>query len=305
MSSKDRVQDHAERMERVIHCLFGLSTGNAFGLELSRGETLSRVRERNEPPSPWRFAGDTFMALAVKNVLSEKHAIDQTLLGKRLAERYRREPARVYSRVTRKALGDLGRGRPWRNVSRQFFRGQGSMGNSAAPRAALVGAYFADSLQSAAENARLSAEVTHAHPEAQAGAMAVAAATAQACRLEKDTDPERGRSLLEAAIAFTPDSATRTQLVKARKLWRCDDLGFVLPRLGNGIFKQAPDSVPFALWCAAKHVHDYREALWQMAGGLGDLVTGGAIVGGVLVLAVGIEGLPYFYVAACEKGTLK
>jgi ADP-ribosylglycohydrolase len=245
------------------------------------------------------------MALAVKDVLSAKRAIDQDLLSERLAERYRREPARVYNRVTRKALGDLGLGCSWRDVSRQFFGGQGSMGNSAAPRAALIGAYFADSLQDAAENAQLSAEITHAHLEGQAGAMAVAAATAQACHIEKETDPERGRTLLEAAIAFTPDSVTRKQLMRARKLWRCDDLGFVIPRLGNGFWRQAPDTVPFALWCAAKHVDDYRDALWQMARGLGDLITNGAIVGGVLAMAVGVQGLPFCYVGACEKGTLR
>ena len=43
-----------------------------------------------------------------------------------------------------------------------------------------LGAFFSDDLEKAAEQARLSAEVTHGHPEGQAGAIAIAVAAAQA-----------------------------------------------------------------------------------------------------------------------------
>ena len=44
-------------------------------------------------------------------------------------------------------------------------------------RAAPVGAYFADDVEKIITESRKSAEVTHAHPEGQAGAIAVALAS--------------------------------------------------------------------------------------------------------------------------------
>lgn len=53
---------------------------------------------------------------------------------------------------------------------KRLFYGQGSYGNGAAMRVAPLGAYFADDLALATQQARLSAEVTHAHAEGLIGA---------------------------------------------------------------------------------------------------------------------------------------
>ena len=45
--------------------------------------------------------------------------------------------------------------------------------------------------------------------------------------------------------------------------------------------------MPFALWCAARHIDNYEEALWATVSGLGDRDTTCAIVGGVVTLATG------------------
>src|SRR5262245_57447126 len=80
-------------------------------------------------------------------------------------------------------LGGIREGRDWRALAYGGFRGMGSFGNGAAMRVAPLGAYFADRpLAEIAEQARLSAEVTHAHAEGIAGAIAVAVATALAWR---------------------------------------------------------------------------------------------------------------------------
>lgn len=49
----------------------------------------------------------------------------------------------------------------------------------------------------------------------------------------------------------------------------------------------APDTVPFALWCAARHIDDYAEAIWTTVSAGGDNDTNCAIVGGIVVLAGG------------------
>jgi ADP-ribosylglycohydrolase len=62
--------------------------------------------------------------------------------------------------------------------------------------------------------------------------------------------------------------------------------------LGNGIKITAPDTVPFAIWCAARHTWDYAEALWATVSGFGDVDTNCAIVGGVVSLAAGMPSIP-------------
>lgn len=62
--------------------------------------------------------------------------------------------------------------------------------------------------------------------------------------------------------------------------------------LGNGSQVISEDTVPFCVWCAARHLDDYEEAMWQTVSALGDRDTTCAIVGGIVVLAVGIDGIP-------------
>ena len=62
--------------------------------------------------------------------------------------------------------------------------------------------------------------------------------------------------------------------------------------LGNGSRITAPDTVPFALWCAARHIDDYAEAFWTTVSVGGDNDTNCAIVGGIVVLANGREAIP-------------
>jgi ADP-ribosylglycohydrolase len=70
--------------------------------------------------------------------------------------------------------------------------------------------------------------------------------------------------------------------------------------LGCGLRVTAPDTVPFALWCAARHLEDYVEALWATVSGLGDRDTTCAMVGGVVALATGREAIPADWLDARE-----
>jgi len=62
--------------------------------------------------------------------------------------------------------------------------------------------------------------------------------------------------------------------------------------LGNGSNVTAQDTVPFVLWVAAHHLHDYEQALWATVSGLGDRDTTCAIVGGIVVMCAGLESIP-------------
>ena len=71
--------------------------------------------------------------------------------------------------------------------------------------------------------------------------------------------------------------------------------------LGTGSKVTAADTVPFSLWCAARHLGDYEEALWTTVSGLGDRDTTCAIVGGIVALSCDPSAIPAAWLAARER----
>ncbi len=159
------------RLEKALLSLDGLSVGDAFG------ELFFTISPHGSstglPPGPWRWTDDTHMALSIVEILQTYGHIEQDALAKAFARRFSEEPHRGYAGGAKRLLRQVANGADWRKISPRLF-GTGSYGNGAAMRVAPVGAFFYDDLQRAAQEAQLSAVVTHAHIEAQAGAMAVA-----------------------------------------------------------------------------------------------------------------------------------
>jgi len=169
--------DHDRRLQSARVALEGLSIGDAFGQQFFAG-LPQEIATRKPALGPWRYTDDTEMALAIFEVLRDCGTIDQDLLAKSFARRYQLESDRGYGAGARMVLQDIADGIPWYESARQLFGGQGSLGNGAAMRVAPIGAYFADDLGQVVEQASASAEITHLHPEARAGAIAVALAEA-------------------------------------------------------------------------------------------------------------------------------
>src|SRR5205085_1297031 len=111
---------------------------------------------------------------------------------------------RGYGGTAHGILSRIAAGEDWRVVAPGAFAGSGSMGNGGAMRAAPVGAYFFDDAARAAAEARRSAVVTHAHPEGQAGAIAVAVAAAWVGR-----GGGEAADLFAELLTHTPDGQTR------------------------------------------------------------------------------------------------
>jgi ADP-ribosylglycohydrolase len=284
-------------MRRARLSLEGLSLGDSFGERFFVPPALaeSLVEQRVLPAPPWHYTDDTAMALSIVETLEVHGAIDQEVLAQAFFRRYRADPGRGYGGMAHHILREIGAGTPWRRVSRAAFGGMGSMGNGGAMRAAPIGGYFADDLKAASAQAQRSAEVTHAHPEGQAGAAAVAVAAARAAGAPSDP-----REILEAALAFTPDGQTRAGIAEALRLPFDSSVAAAVGRLGNGSQVISQDTVPFSLWCAARHASHFEEALWTTVSGLGDRDTTCAIVGGIVSLAVGREALPSGWLASRE-----
>lgn len=170
----------SEALQRALLSLEGLAIGDALGEMLSyRCDSVREIIDSDHlPPKPWWRTDDTEMALGLVETLHRFGQVDQDALAHRFGERYYREPDRGYGSMANKILSEIWYGADWRTVSRQAFGGTGSMGNGSAMRVAPLGAWFADDITKVVSEASKSAEVTHAHPEGIAGAIAVAVAAA-------------------------------------------------------------------------------------------------------------------------------
>jgi len=297
-----RREDHDARVSRSRASLAGLAIGDGigemlFGKFLKAPEILAR---RALPVGPWLHTDDTEMALSLFEVLKHHGFVQQDSLSRRFARRFDREPFRGYGGATMTQLSEVNRGADWRVMARSVFDGQGSLGNGGAMRVAPLGAYFMGDPAEAARQAALSAEVTHTHPEGIAGTIAVAVAaavvatTADACR------DEPVKKMFDATLDLTPQSRVRTGIDQARAVSLAAAPLAVGLTLGNGALISAPDTVPFTLWCAARHLDDYPMALAASICSGGDCDTNAAIVGGIVAGAVGIEGIPAEWRTAME-----
>ena len=294
--------DHASRMERTLLALDGLSIGDAFGERFfGDPDRIARcIENRIVPKAPWETTDDTAMALGVVEVIRDCGTIVQDKLAGVFARRYAADPNRGYGGGAHGILQDIGRGVPWRVTAGSVFGGSGSMGNGGAMRVAPLGAYFADDLDEVVRQARASAEVTHAHPDGQAGAIAIAIAAAVAWRMGTGRQTRSGDDLLNAVFQYTPDGPTKTVLELARRMQLINDPRTAASVLGAGYRVISMDTVPFCVWCAARHLDDYESALWTTVSGLGDRDTTCAIVGGIVALSAGRNSIPPAWLEARE-----
>ncbi len=278
------------RILRAMQSLEGLATGDAFG-ELFFSIPVDTPDERL-PRGPWSWTDDTHMALSMVETLKTCGHIDQDALARAFARRFDQDPFRGYAGGACRLLRQISEGADWREVSPALFNG-GSFGNGAAMRAAPVGAFFCDDLRMAAAEARRSAVITHAHPEGQAGAIAVAVAAAIAAGERRPS----GSAFIREALEYVPEGIIRERLEIAMEL-PPDKLDYAARVLGSGYRVSAQDTVPFCLWCAAHHLDNFEEALRSTVRGLGDRDTTCAIVGGIVALSA--PGIPTLWLERRE-----
>ncbi len=271
--------------------LNGLSVGDAFGERFfgPPGVMTARIAAREVPPGPWGWTDDTAMALSVCEVLRQRGTIDRDLLARAFARRFRDDRHRGYGAAAQGILEEIDDGTPWEIAARRPFGGTGSKGNGGAMRASPIGAFFAGDPARVVDEARASAVVTHFHPEGQAGAIAVALAAAWAAQPDG--------ALLPFVVRWMPESRTRSLIDEAAALPLTHEPWRVATQFGAGERVLAEDTVPFALWCAARHIDSYEEALWTTVSALGDRDTTCAIVGGIVAIR---SPIPPAWLAARE-----
>ncbi|MDK9499697.1 ADP-ribosylglycohydrolase family protein [Streptomyces katrae] len=284
--------------------LAGLAFGDAFGdrwFGILRREGPAALEARILPPEPlWQWTDDTAQALVLLRELAEGDGtVEQDRLALSLAKAYADDTHRGYGASMHDVLRRIGAGEDWRQVVAGQFDGQGSWGNGAAMRVAPLGAWLADDLEAVAEQAARQSEVSHHHPEAVAGAVAVAVAAALATRSRGGAVPAR-QDFLHAVAERLPVGDVRSGIRIAARMPQRTSVRHAAEVLGSGYRMSGPDTVPYALWCAATHLDDLHEGLWSTVAGRGDIDTTCAIAGGVIAARTGVEALPPAWHAARE-----
>jgi len=297
--------DHEIRMSRTLLSLDGLSVGDAFGECFFGNSRVTErwIEQRHPPAGPWPFTDDTTMALSIVRCLDRYGRIEGDALALAFAREYVRNPRRGYGGTAHGILQRIHAGVSWQEAAGRVFHGEGSCGNGGAMRSAPIGAYFSEDIGRVISEAKASAEVTHAHPDGQTGAIAVALAAAWMRNEGQKTKPA-GKALLEFVLRHLPRTETCHKLQHALEMPLEFSPLTAASALGNGLQVIASDTVPFCLWCAARHSNDYEQAMWSTVSVYGDIDTNCAIVGGIVALSAGRESIPQEWLRSREPVTV-
>ena len=288
----------SDRVQLMLHSLEGLSVGDAMGEQFFDwpAEASRRVDERLVPAGPWQYTDDTIMAVSIVELLREHGRINQDRLAAAFAQRYAEKPDRGYGPGAHRILGAIAHGADWHIESHAAFDGAGSAGNGGAMRAGPLGAYFCNDIDRLISQAALSAEVTHAHPDGQVGAIAVALAAAWAVRRVLGNAGPGSEPYEESVFDFVrrhiPDGKVRSGITRAASLPAEANVRDAAALLGSGVRTTAADTVPFCLWIVNRHPDNFESAIWATLAGLGDRDTTCAIVGSIVALCDTTRGIP-------------
>ena len=283
--------------------LLGLSVGDALGeTYFGPEETITaRIKNGELQEGQWFFTDDTVMGIGVYNILSRFGTIDQDKLAKEFADNYTLDNYRGYGGTAQRILRDIAEGRYWMEASSGVFEGMGSTGNGAAMRSGPIGAYFYDNVEEVITQAELAAEVTHAHAEGIAGGIAVALAACIGASYGLNKEFLAADTFYDFIIDHMPASEVKAKIQKAQTLPADYDIRTIVSVLGNGTSLTAPDTVPFALWCAAHHTDSYPDAIRTGISGMGDRDTIAAIIGSIVVLSAGAGSIPEQWMEQAER----
>jgi ADP-ribosylglycohydrolase len=289
----------AARLALAADSLAGLSVGDALGARyLVPGSTAADLARGDLPTPPWPWTDDTEQACCLVTALTggDELSLDRDRFADLLARHF--DAYRGYGPGAVIMLRLIREGTPWPIAAAEAFDGQGSAGNGAAMRAAPLGAWHADSLARAAAQGARAAEVTHAHPEGIAGGVAVTVAAAIAAAARLDGHRPEPAQFLAAVAGWVAPGRVQDGLHAARRL---TGVAQAADELGTGARSTAQDSVPFAVWVAARHLGDYPAAVTACVSAGGDVDTTAAMAGGIVAAHTGVDGIPAAWLAAREE----
>jgi poly(ADP-ribose) glycohydrolase ARH3 len=281
--------------------LLGVACGDALGAPyegLAHPGSPEPTRV-DEGLSALRYTDDTAMTLALAESLVEHGGLVEDHLADAFVRSWREEPWRGYGRGTFQLLRKLEAGGHWRQAAIDQFGGQGSWGNGAAMRVAPIALFAGGDPARAAELARRSARVTHAHPLGVDGASLQAAAVAIALRTPAHHSIV-AREFIGALRGFVREPALVLQLDAVGGLAEDASAAEVAARIGSGV--DALSSVPAAIAAAIRADGSLPAAIAGAIAMGGDTDTIASMAGAIVGAHLGAEAVPQAWVP-CRLGS--
>lgn len=282
---------------RVLGCLLGGAAGDALGLPfegLSARRAARMFRRNDEPLTHHLFFGrgmfsdDTEHACMTAQALLASRG-EPAAFARSLAWRLRAWLASLPAGVgmaTAKGICKLWLGFP------PARSGVNSAGNGPAMRAAIIG-LFARDIPHLRELVRSSTTITHAHPSAEQGALAVALAARFGAQAGADgVSFDAFRAAIEGLV--TEDAILRALEVARPLLQSGDDARDFARSMGwnDRVSGYINHSVPAALYCWLRWPGHFEQAVLSAIEFGGDTDTVGAITGGIAGATAGIDAIP-------------
>lgn len=284
-----RFERMPDLQERTVGVLLGTAIGDAFGAPLegaSAGAVGTEISNRASRPRPWRYTDDTQMTLDVARSLAHGRELEAEVLLAKLAGSF--EPARGYGRGMRRCIEAYLAGTHWSECAFVTWS-EGSAGNGAAARVAPIACRYWNDERALIESAALSSRITHAHPDAIAGA--VLQAVAVAVSLQSDADTFSPSEFLRRVEGHPIDGWPSAKLRVLRTLISEDASPTrVAIALGNGVL--AAQAVPAALWAFMRGAPSFERSILAAASLGGDVDTICALTGALAGALCGRAGLP-------------
>ncbi len=283
--------------DRLTGILLGTAVGDALGLP---AEGLSPARRRRLLPGPWRhrlilgrgmLSDDTEHALFVAQSLL-KYPADAAAFQRQLAQHVRwwfaALPAGIGLATAKACL------RLWLSIPPDRS-GVYSTGNGPAVRSAILGGYFHADRHAMAAMVEASTRLTHTHPRALTGALAVARVAAWAVE-HRPAHPPRADFLPLVFTGLSRDDPAWCELVERLRAAHAGQTPVnefaVSLGLEQGVSGYIYETVPVAVYAWLRHYGNFRATLEAALDCGGDADTVGAIAGGLAGATVGAAGIP-------------
>ena len=285
--------DISGRKSHFLGALIGLAVGDALGMPVE-GMRASQIRRafgrvRDFMDAPWRrlkagqWTDDTKMMLCHARSIVRRGYVDPDDTAHEFVEWFRSGDWRGIGNSTYESIKRLLAGVP---PSESGAWGEFAAGNGVAMRIAPVALADCDDLERLREDCRRVGVITHRHPEAIAGATAVAFTVAKAAR--GDLDPTL---LVEETVDYVGECEVTRRLRMAKAFLEGGmEVEEALARLGTGGY--VVETVASAFFCFLRSPFDFEETVTRAVEGGVDADTTGAIAGAISGAFNGLEAIP-------------
>ena len=254
--------------EYIEAVLLAGAAGDCIGLPYEGRGPTDRV---DLPADPWRCSDDTILTLATCRGIIAAGRVDPAAIAAAYADAFRRGPIPGVGASTLKALRDLAAGAHWGISGRG---GEYAAGNGAAMRIAPLAFIMTGEGPDERQLIRDVCRITHKSDEAYVGALAVVRA------MHLIAEPGLDAPGFVASIAGElPDTRVRDALLALSELPA--DAGEEEAAALTGTSGHAAESVPLALFLAARSRHSCEETILAAVRCGGDTDTIASIAGQV------------------------